>query len=210
VSTADGDLDAVLDAARTAGYLGPGPVERQRAHAEEFAEAVERALGRAPSSVADLGPGGGVPGLVLAARWVETSLVLIEAMARRSEFLQHAVAQLGWSDRVEVVRVRAEEAAHDPRFREHFEVVTARGFDRPPVTAEIAAGLVRIGGLVVVSEPPGGDPSRWPERELRALGLAPARHVAGQDASFAILPKSAPTPTGTPRPTKALVKRPAW
>jgi 16S rRNA (guanine527-N7)-methyltransferase len=221
VIPADGDrLDAVLERARAAGFLGPGPVDRQRAHAEGFAGVVERALGRAPAAVADLGTGGGVPGLVLAARWREASVVLIEAMARRSEFLERATEELHWQNRVRVLRVRAEDAARDPELREGFDVVTARGFDRPAVTAEIAAGLVRPGGLVVVSEPPGGDPARWPDAPLSELGLGSPRIDSAridtsrmgdeQDASFAILAKVGPCPADRPRPTKALVKRPAW
>ena len=41
--------------------------------------------------------------------------------------------------------------------REHFEVVTARSFAGPAVTAEIAAGFVAVGGVLVVSEPPDPD-----------------------------------------------------
>jgi 16S rRNA (guanine527-N7)-methyltransferase len=177
---------------------------------------IERALDQVPDSVADLGTGGGVPGLVFAARWPSTPVMLIEAMARRSQLLEAAVEELGWSDRVRVMRVRAEDAAHDPQFREQFMVVTARGFDRPPIPAESAAGLVRPAGLVVVSEPPGGDPARWPDTPLFELGLGPAQIVTaagvdnGEDASFAILPKIAPAPSDRPRPTKHLVKRPAW
>ena len=49
---------------------------------------------------------------------------------------------------------RAEDAGRDPELREGFDLVTARSFARPAVTAEIGAGLVRPGGVMVVSEPP--------------------------------------------------------
>src|SRR4051794_28553324 len=53
----------VLADARDAGFLGPGPIEPHIAHAEGFGAAAEQALGRAPENFADLGTGGGIPGL---------------------------------------------------------------------------------------------------------------------------------------------------
>src|SRR4051812_34590597 len=60
-----GQLIETLEEARTAGFLGPGPVEPHIRHAQGFAAAVVAALGREPANFADLGSGGGVPGLVL-------------------------------------------------------------------------------------------------------------------------------------------------
>mgnify|MGYP001337996822 CR=1 FL=1 len=43
---------------------------------------------------------------------------------------------------------------HDDVYRESFDVVVARAFGPPSITAECAAGLVAPGGLSIVSEPP--------------------------------------------------------
>ena len=48
----------------------------------------------------DLGSGGGIPGLVLAGRWPEATVVLLDGSQRRTDFLAWAVSELGWSDRV--------------------------------------------------------------------------------------------------------------
>ena len=75
------ELSRILDDARDAGFLGPGPVESHIEHAAGFGEIAEAALGRNPESFVDLGTGGGVPGLVLAARWSEARCVFIEKSA---------------------------------------------------------------------------------------------------------------------------------
>src|SRR5687768_1434821 len=59
----------------------------------------------ADSSVADLGSGAGLPGLVLAIARPDLSVTLVEPLLRRTTFLDEVVAELAL-DRVEVVRGR--------------------------------------------------------------------------------------------------------
>ena len=166
-------LRAVLEDARTAGFLGPGPVEPHLRNARGFGEAVEDALERSPANFADLGSGGGIPGLVLALRWPDSHGALEE-------------------------------------FRERFDVVTARSFAEPPVTAEIGAGLVGAGGILVVSEPPEVDDARWPVAGLAEVGFAPAVHARFADSHFVVIRKVGPVPDRYPRPVGRPGKRPLW
>jgi SAM-dependent methyltransferase len=168
-----GTLDAVvevLERSRRLGYLGPGSVRVAVDHAAGFAAGVDAP----PWRVLDLGSGGGVPGLVLAALWPVARVVLLDASDRRVAFLDDAVAHLGWRRRVEVVRARAEDAGRDSGMRGAFDLVVARGFGPPPVTAECGAPFLRVGGRLIVSEPPEG-PSRWPHEGLALVGLVTER-----------------------------------
>lgn len=74
------------------------------------------------TSVADVGSGAGLPGMVVALRRPDLHLTLIEPLLRRSTFLTEVVRDLGLGDQVEVVRARAEDLAGSWRF----DVVTAR------------------------------------------------------------------------------------
>lgn len=82
------------------------------------------------------------------------------------------VQRLGWSDRVDVVAARAEIAGHGD-WRGQYDAVLARGFGPPAVTAECAAAFLRLGGILVVSDPPDGGGERWPPAGLARLGLVP-------------------------------------
>jgi 16S rRNA (guanine527-N7)-methyltransferase len=73
------------------------------------------------ASVADIGSGAGLPGLVLAIRRPDLQVTLVEPLLRRTTFLEEVVADLGL-DHVEVVRGRAEQL-HGKRT---FDVVTSR------------------------------------------------------------------------------------
>src|SRR5205807_8420791 len=92
-------LRAVLVRARTLGFLGPGAIERHLTHAAGFAVAALRKLAHAPASVLDLGSGAGIPGLVLAERWPEARVVLVESAHRRCEHLRREIDALGWTTR---------------------------------------------------------------------------------------------------------------
>jgi 16S rRNA (guanine527-N7)-methyltransferase len=210
VTAGDDPLVAVFERARDRGYFGPGPVLAHLQHARGFAAVSSDLLGSAPGRAVDLGSGGGVPGLVLAHDWPASSWLLIDSARRRAADLETAVRELALTDRVTVRTERAEVVAHEPDWREAARLVTARSFAAPALTAEVAAGLVAPGGLLVVSEPPEPGPERWPVSSLKALGFGPPvfRTVGG--ASYAAVPKVSAAPRSVPRPTKALVKRPAW
>ena len=206
----DERLLEVLEIARSLGYLGPGAVEPHLDHARGFRKAIEEAGLPSPASFVDLGTGGGVPGLVLASDWPHAQAVLVETMRRRAASLRQAVEALQLVDRVEVLEARAEAVAQEPAHRERFDLVTARSFAEPAVTAEIAAGLAKVGGVLLVSEPPEPDPARWPSDALKPLGFAPADRTTVSSGSFAILRKFTPAPPDRPRRTGIPNKRPLW
>jgi len=200
----------ILAAAQSQGFLGPGDPAEHLRHAQGFAQAAAAHLDVASVRFADLGTGGGVPGLVLAACWPTATGALVESATRRGAALGRWVAELGMQDRVQVLTGRAEVLAHEPSIREQYDLTTARSFARPCVTAEIATGFVRVGGLVVVSEPPEPAAARWPPAALAALGLGPAALVVAQGAHYACLRKVRSAAPDQPRQGAGARKRPLW
>jgi len=75
------------------------------------------------STVADVGSGAGLPGLVWALARPDLQVTLIEPLLRRANFLTQAVENLGITDRVIVLRGRGEEVK---AVWGTFDVVTAR------------------------------------------------------------------------------------
>ncbi|MGC8509779.1 MAG: RsmG family class I SAM-dependent methyltransferase [Acidimicrobiales bacterium] len=202
-------LPRALEESRARGFLGPGPISAHIDHAEGFARGWEQFSTVAPGTWLDLGSGGGVPGLVLLEKW-RTRVTLLDAMEKRTAFLREV---LGWPDAphfAEVIRERGEVASRDPRLDSSFELVVARSFGRPAVTAECAARFLVLGGVLIVSEPPEEqEESRWSPEGLRTLGLEP-RGSFRASASFQIVVKCAETPRRFPRPTGIPSKRPLW
>ena len=167
-----GPLLVQLERARTVGFLGPGPVAEHITHTGGFLAALAEVTG----TVVDLGSGGGVPGLVIGVARPDLTLVLLEATAKRCRFLEAAVQALGLDARV--VEGRAEVLGHGD-LRGTADGVVARSFGAPAATAECAAPLLRLGGILVVSEPPAPAADRWPPEGLALLGLGRGVPVPG-------------------------------
>ncbi len=210
----DDDLIAeLLEESRRLGFLGPGPVAQHIAHARAMCCVVSDLVSSRPNAarLADLGVGGGLPGLVLAAELPTTTWLFLDANLRRTTFLQHAVERLGWQDRIEVVCERAEVVGRDPRHRGAFDLVVARSFAAPAVTAECAAPLLVADGCLVVSEPPATDgPERWPAEGVAQFGFDPAEAVEVDGRHFVRLVRRQPCPDDFPRRVGVPAKRPLF
>jgi 16S rRNA (guanine527-N7)-methyltransferase len=134
-------------------------------------------------SVADIGSGGGLPGIPLAIVLPDTRFTLIESRRKRASFLRHAAATLGLAN-VEVAHSRAE--ALGPR---QFATVLARAVAPPRELLEIAAPLVAAGGRLVL-----------------LTGADKAREILALADGFAPLPAPA-TPTGLKSAIVALERK---
>jgi 16S rRNA (guanine527-N7)-methyltransferase len=164
--------------------------------------------------VLDLGAGAGLPGLPLKIAAPGISLTLLEATARKADFLREVVAELAL-DGVEVLTGRAEEAARLPGRREAYELVLARAVAPLPTLLELALPFLRLGGLLAA---PKG--SRVPqevarsERALAVLGgevlsVAPLTVPgASHRPRLVLVRKVAPAPEAYPRRPGIPLKRP--
>lgn len=197
-------LESILTTAQRQGFVGPGIVTPHIDRALDLASAIHAPTGPA----LDLGSGAGLPGLPLALAWSATTWFLLDGSAKRAEFLCDAVGQLGLSDRVAVIAERAEVAAHG-RLRGHCNLVVARSFGAPAVTAECGAPFLEPGGRLIVTEPPGGLPQRWDPNRLAVLGLRIADRLTGR-TSYQTLLQERPCPDRFPRRVGLPAKRPLF
>jgi 16S rRNA (guanine527-N7)-methyltransferase len=197
------DLTAVLAEAQRLGWIGPVPLDEQLRHAGAFT----RLLGEGPAVVFDLGSGGGLPALPCALALPATTWVLIESQQRRADFLASAARRLALVDRVTVLHARAEDVGRSDR-RGTADSVTSRSFGPPAVVAEYAAPLLRVGGRLLVSEPPSGD--RWPRDGLAELGLGPANVVEAAEGRIAWMTQTRTCPDRYPRRSRTLERSPLF
>lgn len=195
-----------LAEAQDLGLIGPGALVAHLEHSEAWADA----LGDPPERFLDIGTGGGVPGLPLAMIWPAVEATLLDSRQRSIAWVEDCVERLGWEERVTAICARAELVGRDPDLRESFPLVVARGFGAPPVTAECGAPLVAVGGRLSVSEPPGGDATRWPAEQLELLGLRLADTRVVGEATFVMLEKVGASADKWPRRVGKPHSRPLW
>jgi 16S rRNA (guanine527-N7)-methyltransferase len=101
------------------GLVGPREASRMWDRHINNCAVVDFAVGQS-KSVLDVGSGAGLPGLPLAIVRPDLQVILLEPLARRVDFLNETVSALGISDRVSVVRGRAED------YKSQADVVTSR------------------------------------------------------------------------------------
>lgn len=162
-------------------------------------------------TVVDVGSGGGLPGLVVKLSRPELAVTLIEADQAKAAFLVQAAARLGLSG-VEVVARRAEDAGRDPRYRESFDVATARALAPMPVLAELCLPLVRVGGRLLAQKTAQEDVSAA-GRAIALLGgslqtVLPAPSDARKRGTVVIVDKVSATPDAYPRRAGVPGRRP--
>jgi 16S rRNA (guanine527-N7)-methyltransferase len=151
--------------------------------------------------VADVGSGGGLPGIPLKLALPELQVCLVESDQRKAAFLRDVVEALGLPD-VEVEARRAEELGRDPRHRGGYDVVVTRAAAKAPVAAEYCLPLVRPGGtLLAMAQYKDWDAAR------RAVGQLGGR-LDGERAGVVIVRKVRETPDQFPRRVGIPGKRP--
>jgi 16S rRNA (guanine527-N7)-methyltransferase len=134
-------VDLLITAGVERGLIGPREVPRiWERHVLNCAVVAPRAPQGA--TVADVGSGAGLPGLVWAIARPDLHVTLIEPLLRRTVFLEEAVDLLEL-ERVTVLRARAEDV------RDRFDVVTARAVAPLEKLAGWCLPLVRPGGVLL-------------------------------------------------------------
>src|SRR6266851_5134036 len=156
----------------------------------------------AARTLVDVGSGAGLPGIPIKIARPELEVTLIEADQAKAAFLVHACAALGL-EHIEVVARRAEEAGHDPRLREAFDVAVARALAPMPVLVELCLPLVRVGGRLLAQKTQAEDPAAA-ARAIQLLGgelfgVESAPSGARLAGTVVVIEKVRPTPARYPR-----------
>jgi 16S rRNA (guanine527-N7)-methyltransferase len=145
--------------------------------------------------VADVGSGGGSPGVPLAVALPARTFTLLEAERRKCAFLERATGPLA---NVRVVCGRAEEQAPD-----RFGVALAKALAKPPTAAELCLALVRPGGAAILWVGESVDV----DHVERVAGRLAASLESAKDGIL-VIRKHGPTPSGFPRRPVMAKKRP--
>lgn len=157
--------DMLADQGPERGLIGPREVDRLWERHVINCALMADAVPEGTRTLADVGSGAGLPGIVLAIARGDLQVTLIETMQRRTAWLEEVDAELGLG--IEVVRARAEEL----HGRRSFETVTARAVAALDKLARWTLPLVEEGGqLLAMKGSSAADEVDRAERTLSRLG----------------------------------------
>ena len=166
--------------------------------------------------LADVGSGGGLPGLPIKLAAPRAGVTLIEATSKKARFLRRAEEALE-VDGVEVVNGRAEEVGRAEEHRGVYDVTTARAVARLSVVAEYCVPLLREGGYAVLMKGrlDGGEVSEG-ERAAEKLGAEVAEvirvprlpEIGEKHRTLVVVRKVGETPDRYPRSVGTPARKP--
>ena len=194
-----------LNISKDFGFLSPKELEEQIEHSLELYEMLPIYNGE----LLDIGAGGGLPSLVFMSRSNDFKYTLLDAMRKRTDFLESISLELGRKS-FNVINGRAEEVALQDQYKMKFDMVVARGFGPPATTAECACNFLKIDGFLFVSGRPEDEKSRWSTKGLKDLGMELVDIKDGKYATGVVIRKIADHDSKYPRRDGVPRKKPLW
>ena len=166
--------------------------------------------------VIDVGCGAGFPTLPVAILRPDVNILAVDSTAKRVAYVAETASLLGLNN-VECATMRAEDGGKDPKYREKFDVATARAVAEMRVLTELCLPFVRVGGEMIAMK------GKNAEFELsaakRAIATLGGRGVTVETVSLTdgiehishpliIVPKKEKTPAAYPRAYAQISKKP--
>ncbi|MCL2408569.1 MAG: 16S rRNA (guanine(527)-N(7))-methyltransferase RsmG [Oscillospiraceae bacterium] len=154
--------------------------------------------------VIDIGSGAGFPGLPLKIAVPSIDLTLLDATDKRVQFVENLCAELEVP--AECLHARAEELAHEPQYRESYDIVVSRAVARLPELCELCLPFVKPGGVFLAMKSADSDTEIAESRTaIETLGAefppscADYTIPGGDLRRVVVIRKVSPTPATYPR-----------
>lgn len=115
---------------------------------DSIAPILQGHLTNSPIRLLDIGAGAGFPSLPMKIIFPDLEVTIIDSLNKRITFLNLLAEELGLTG-VQFYHGRAEDLAHDAKFRASFDIVTARAVARMQVLAELTLPYLKVGGQLI-------------------------------------------------------------
>ena len=96
----------------------------------------------------DVGTGAGFPGIPVKIFRKDVKVVLLDSLNKRLNFLNEVIKELELEE-IETVHGRAEDAGNNLKYREKFDVATARAVANISTLSELCTPFVKVGGTFI-------------------------------------------------------------
>lgn len=169
---------------------------------------------REAKNIIDIGTGGGFPGIPMKIVKSDCSIVLLDSLNKRINFLNEVIDKLELDD-IRTIHGRAEDFAQKAEYREKFDLTVSRAVANLAVLLELCLPYVKVGGYFVALKGPSiEDEIKDAKVALRVLGGSIEEiievNIAGSDLkhNLLVIKKVKDTPKKYPRKAGTANKSP--
>ncbi len=121
-------------------------------------------------NVIDVGTGAGFPGIVLKIVYPQLSVVLLDSLNKRVNFLKNVITELELTD-ISAIHGRAEDIARNKDYREKFDLCVSRAVANMSSLSEYCLPFVKVGGKFIPYKADGCDEEvRTASKAVNILG----------------------------------------
>lgn len=129
----------------------------------------QKKQGKKELTLIDVGTGAGFPGIPLKVSIPELNLVLMDSLQKRLNFLNDVSTELKLKN-VKTLHSRAEDGGRDKKYREKYDIATARAVASLPVLCEYCLPFVKVGGLFLAMKGHSEDEVKESSKAITLLG----------------------------------------
>lgn len=164
----------------------------------------------AGKSIADIGSGAGFPGMAIALAFPTSKVTLIDATRKKFLFLEEVKKEL----EIKNVSFHVGRVEEMKTQRNHYDIVTARGFAAMNVFLEVASPLAKKGGALIAMKSLKGEEELMKSKfAIHRLGLVKTNTQKdvlpdGEIRLNYYFEKKESTPSIYPRPWAEILKKP--
>lgn len=167
-------------------------------------------------TLCDVGAGAGFPSIPLKICFPHLHITIVDSLNKRITFLNHLSEELNL-EHCNFVHARAEDFGQNPKFREQFDVVTARAVARLSVLSELCIPLVKVGGqFLSLKAAAGHEELKESKKAINVLGASLKEQfdyhlpIEESERTIFVFEKNKKTPKKYPRkpgvPNKSPIK----
>lgn len=120
------------------------------------------------NTLVDVGTGAGFPGIPLKIMDEEIKITLLDSLNKRINFLNEVINQLDLKN-TETIHSRVEEAGKNKKYRERFDIATARAVANLATLSEYMLPLVKVGGKSICMK--GSEVSEELQNSKKAISI---------------------------------------
>ena len=166
--------------------------------------------------IADIGCGAGFPTLPVAILRPDVTILAVDSTAKRIGYVNDTACLLSLYN-VTAVAMRAEDGGRDAKYREAFDVVTARAVAEMRILSELCLPYAKVGGSFIAMK--GKNAEFELQGAKKAISLLGGRNVSVEEITLRggeetlthpliVINKKEKTPVNYPRPYAQICKKP--